>query len=244
VANFILVHGAMHGGWCWERIVPLLEREGHSVAAPDLPGLGQDRTPAAQVTLPGWGRFVAATLERGQGRTILVGHSLGGIAISQAADYAPHRIAALVYLSAVLPRDGVSAVDLTRGGDAAADEERLKMLPSPDGQCITLDPAETRTFLYGDTSEEWFARALSRMVPQPLEVMRTPLRLSAGRFGAVPRVYIECLRDRVLPLLLQRSMQASTPCQSVFRIDTDHSPFYSAPEALVAHLLTIAAQFG
>jgi len=240
VANFILVHGAMHGGWCWERIVPLLEGEGHSVVAPDLPGLGQDRTPAAQVTLPGWGRFVADLLERGPGRTILVGHSLGGIAISQAAEYAPDRIGALAYLSAVLPRDGTSAVETTRGGD----EARPRMLPSPDGEYITLDPAETRTFLYGETSDEWFAHALSRMTPQPLNVLQTPLRLSGEHFGSVPRAYIECLRDRVLPLHLQRSMQASSPCRPVFQIDTDHSPFYSAPEALAAHLLTIAAQFG
>jgi hypothetical protein len=74
--------------------------------------------------------------------------------------------------------------------------------------------------------------------------MTTPARLSAERYGAVPRVYIECLRDRVLPIALQRSMRAASPCAATFAIDTDHSPFYSATEALTDHLLAIAARFG
>ena len=48
---FILIHGASHGGWCWDKIVPLLEGLGHTAIAPDLPGHGQDVTPAAEVTL-------------------------------------------------------------------------------------------------------------------------------------------------------------------------------------------------
>ena len=51
MATFMLVHGASTGGWCWEKVVPLLEAAGHKVCAPDLPGLGKDHTPPANVTL-------------------------------------------------------------------------------------------------------------------------------------------------------------------------------------------------
>jgi len=59
MTTFILIHGAWHGGWCWERIVPLLEQQGHRVLAPDLPGMGNDSTPLATITLDYWAQFVA-----------------------------------------------------------------------------------------------------------------------------------------------------------------------------------------
>jgi pimeloyl-ACP methyl ester carboxylesterase len=244
MANFLLIHGAMHGGWCWERIVPLLESQRHTVIAPDLPGLGADATPAAQVTLPAWGRFAAELLRSLPGKTILAGHSMGGMAISQAAEVAPERIRALVYVTALLPRDGNSAFDLTRGEDVPDRASRLQLQPTPDGQYVTAEPDNARAFFYGETGKDWAERALARLVPQPLAVMHAPAALSAARFGAVPRVYIECLRDRAIPLALQRRMQAATPCGTVLDIDTDHSPFYSAPAALAAHLQNIALRYG
>ena len=48
MSTFVLVHGGWNGGWCWEKVVPLLEETGHKVEAPDLPGLGDDRTPISQ----------------------------------------------------------------------------------------------------------------------------------------------------------------------------------------------------
>jgi pimeloyl-ACP methyl ester carboxylesterase len=244
MANFLLIHGAMHGGWCWERIVPLLESHGHTVIAPDLPGLGADATPAAQVTLPAWGRFVAELLQSLPGKTILAGHSLGGMAISQAAEVAPERISALVYVTALLPRSGVSAFDLTRGEDVPDRASRLQLLTSPDGQYVTAEPENARAYFYGDTDRDWAERAMARLVPQPRAVMQAPAALSAARFGALPRVYVECLRDRAIPLALQRRMQAAAPCNTVLEIDTDHSPFYSAPAALAAHLQNTALRYG
>jgi pimeloyl-ACP methyl ester carboxylesterase len=241
MAQFVLIHGAMHGGWCWERIVPLLESQGHNVLAPDLPGLGADRTPPAEVTLEAWGRFVADILQNLPGKTILAGHSMGGMAISQAAEYAPEKISALVYMTALLPINGASAFALTRRDDAAVEDARLPL--TPDGHYITAAPEKMRAFLYGETEADWADRAISRLVPQPLAIMSEPATLNTGRFGAVPRAYIECLRDRVLTLALQRQMQAGNPCAPVLEIDTDHSPFYSAPETLAAHLRQIALSF-
>ena len=51
MATFVLVHGACHGGWCWEKVGPILQAHGHTAYAPDLPGLGKDHTPPALVTL-------------------------------------------------------------------------------------------------------------------------------------------------------------------------------------------------
>lgn len=244
MADIVLIHGAMHGAWCWERIVPLLECQGHTVTARDLPALGADRTPAAAVTLESWGRFAVDILQNRPGKVVLAGHSMGGMVISQAAEYAPDCISALVYVSALLPTNGDSAFGLAGRGDVSGQEPSIKMHVSPDGEYLIAGSDKARSFFYHETPAEWADRAMSLIVPQPLAVMQAPAMLSTGRFGAVPRVYIECLRDRVLPLALQRSMQAAAPCEAVFEIDTDHSPFYSRPEMLAADLNEIARRYG
>lgn len=65
-----------------------------------------------------------------------------------------------------------------------------------------------------------------------MQVFATPLQLSEDRFGRVPRAYIECLRDNAVPIALQRAMQADLPCGQVETLDTDHCPFFSAPDLL------------
>jgi pimeloyl-ACP methyl ester carboxylesterase len=244
MANFILIHGGMHGGWCWERVVPLLEQQGHHVMAPDLPSMGETRLPAEQVTLDAWSRFTVDLLNQAPGKSILVGHSVGGMVISQAAETAPGKIATLVYLTAILPRNGSSIFDITSRDGGLDGEGRITLHPSQDGVTVTATPADARIYFYGETPDEWAERAISRLVPQALAPMQTPAALSEANFGSVPRVYIECLRDRILSPALQRAMYEASPCGRVYAIDSDHSPFYSAPEALAEHLLDIARTIG
>ena len=74
MATFILVHGACHGGWCWEKVQPLLESRGHKVCAPDLPGLGKDHTPPANVTLADNVEKISRLLDKMEEPVVLVGH--------------------------------------------------------------------------------------------------------------------------------------------------------------------------
>ena len=92
---------------------------------------------------------------------------------------------------------------------------------------------------YGDCCADDIAWAKPRLVPEPTNVWRTPVRLTEGRFGRIPRVYIECLRDQAIPLGLQRRMCSEAAPIDVLSIDTDHSPFFSAPARLASLLLTI-----
>jgi hypothetical protein len=80
--------------------------------------------------------------------------------------------------------------------------------------------------------------ALARLCiqPEPTVPLATPVKLTDANFGRVPRVYVECLRDRAGPISLQRKMQAASPCQRVLALDTDHSPFLSRPDELAALL--------
>jgi len=108
MSTYMLIHGAMHGAWCWERVIPLLQSSGHAVIAPDLPGHGADRTPHSAVTLAHYIACVGELLEAAAEPVVLVGHSMGGMVVSAALDAWPAKVRHLVYISAVVPTDGES----------------------------------------------------------------------------------------------------------------------------------------
>ena len=103
MAKFLLIHGASHGAWCWEKLIPHLEGRGHEVQAIDLPGHGDDQTPRNIVRLADYTRAILDNLTPD---TILLGHSFGGFPITLAAAERPDDIRALVYLCALVPRPG------------------------------------------------------------------------------------------------------------------------------------------
>ncbi len=238
MATFILIHGAWHGGWCWERIVPLLEHQGHHVLAPDLPGMGSDRRPLSSITLDYWAQFVADLARQQKETVILVGHSRGGIVISQAAEYARQYTRALIYLSAFLIPNGGTLRETVRQHPQSVDPQNKYVL-SADKTISTVIPAAVADIFYNTTSESWIKHAASLLCPEPMMVSSTPLSLTPENFGSLPRFYIECLQDKAVPITLQRSMVTTLPCQKVLALDTDHSPFYSEPELLVAQLLDL-----
>jgi len=199
--------------------------------------MGSDSTPADQVTLASWARFVAGILERQSDPVVLVGHSRGGIVVSQAAELVPDHIRQLVYLSAYLLPAGSTLAD-----EARHDAESIiaaNMIPADGGITCTVREAALREAFYGLCSEEDYQYARERQSPEPLKPLVTPLSITAGRFGSVSRAYIETTRDRTVSLASQRRMQASLPCSPVFTLDTDHSPFFSQPEALARILISI-----
>jgi pimeloyl-ACP methyl ester carboxylesterase len=235
MSTYILIHGAMHGGWCWDKVVPLLEKAGHVVEAPDLPGHGRDTTPIREVSLQAYADRVCSVVDAQRDAVILVGHSMGGIVITQAAEYRPGKIEILVYLTAGLPRNGESSFQLAPP-DAGLIGPNLIM--AEDRSCTLKDEA-IKEIYYGDCSDEDVARAKSLLVPQAVAPLATPVRTTEESFGRIPRVYIECLRDRAVPPSVQKRMYTALPCRKVISMDTSHSPFFSAPEELAAHLTSL-----
>jgi pimeloyl-ACP methyl ester carboxylesterase len=235
-STLILIHGAWHGAWCWQRLVPLLTAEGARVIAPDLPSMGADTTPPTSVTLESWARFVADIVEKEPG-CVLVGHSRAGAIISRAAELVPAGIRSLVYLSAYLLQAGDSVAAAAR-----RDTDSLlapNMIPASSGVTCTLRAQIVTEAFYGTCSEADAAFAQSQLSPEPLKPLATPLRVTAEKFATVPRAYVETARDRAVSLAAQRDMQSALPCAPVFTLDTDHSPFLSQPEALARILISI-----
>lgn len=236
MATFVLVPGAWHGAWCWERVTPLLEAAGHRVLTPELLGMGDDRSRAADGGLAVWADQVAALIREQGEPVILAGHSRGGTVISEVAERVPDSIASLVYVAALLLPDGVAIRDFLNATD---DRAETVITPADDGTC-TVTPADVGPVFYTTTDPEWAARATALVGPEPMISLATPVRVTAERFGRVPRAYIECMQDLAIPLDAQRRMQAEWPCAPVITLDCDHSPFYSMPDQLAQALIGIA----
>lgn len=231
VKRIILVHGAAHGAWCWEEVVPLLAAVGFDVVAIDLPGLGADRTPPGDVTLDGYRAAVVDAVVASPEPVTLVGHSMGGIPISLAAESEPQRIRRLVYLAALLPQDGERLIDLVddRGPSAARTAG-----PWSQTEALELDPRMAREIFYNTCSADKARRAAARLRPQATRPMSEPARLSAARWGRVPKTYVVCEQDQALPPTRQHWFCGRMPEVRKLSMKTDHSPFYSDPQGLAA----------
>ena len=235
--TFLLIPGAWHSSACWQRVIPLLEGHGHRVIAPELLGMGSDRTPLSQIELSSWVDQIVDIVKDQEEAVILVGHSRGGIIISEVAERVPEKIRLLVYLTAALVPSGESLYNITA---TKVSDSNIAVF-HPDGT-TTITPDKLVPTFYNTTAHEWTERLPSLMSPEPVNIFHTPLQLTDNHFGRVPRVYIECSQDNAMPLALQRSMQQRLPCKYVITMDTDHSPFFSAPTELVNNLLDLAAR--
>lgn len=238
MSTYVLIHGAWHGAWCWHKVIAGLERAGHRVVAPDLPSLGKDKSSVKDVTLDLWARSVCSVLDAEKEPVILVGHSRGGILISEGAERRPAKVRKLVYLCAFLLKDGET---LLKVAEQDGTSHVLPNLVVADDQVTSMVKADAyRDVYYNTCSDEDIALARTLLSPEPLAPMLTPIHVTEGNFGRVPRVYIECLRDHAIPPRLQKKMYTESPCEKVLTLDTDHSPFFCAPDALVKQLLTLA----
>jgi pimeloyl-ACP methyl ester carboxylesterase len=242
-STFILIHGAWHGAWAWDAIVPLLNAAGHDAIAIDLPGNGQDATPPQHVTLDLYATHVAARVDALADPVILVGHSMGGMTVAQTCELRPDRIALAVYLCAFLLPDGLSVIDFydaylqpwMRGAHARVTYDPQRLYSS-------IDPASAVNVFYQRSDPALAEAAAQRLKPQPEGARRSRIHLTAARFGSVPRVYIETLNDLSVHLPLQRKMQELTPCLATYGLDSDHAPQLSQPDALAQLLLDVVAR--
>jgi pimeloyl-ACP methyl ester carboxylesterase len=236
MASFVLVHGAWHGGWCWNHVAPLLRAVGHRVLTPDLQAHGSDTTPFDEVTLDRYADRICELAESEAESVVLVGHSMGGGVITQAAERCASSIAALVYLAAYMPGPGSSI-----GQQAMADTSSLlwnHIVLDPVSGTAELDLSVTIECFYEDCSADDVSFAHERLMPRsPLQPLITPVDVSAECWGRVPRVYIECTKDRTVTIEMQRRIHRAWPCTKVFTLDTHHSPFFSQPRELVQSLL-------
>lgn len=239
MSTYVLIHGAWHGGWCWSKVAPVLREKGHAVLTPDLPGHGQDKTPVSQISLQMYADAVVKFLDQQTEPVILVGHSMGGIVTSRAAELRPDKVKTLAYVCAFLLRNGETLVQIAQNDVKALVMPNLVF--SEDQSNAKVSDAMLKKTFYTDCSEEIAAEARKQLVTQSLAPFGTPLEITEKNYGRIPRVYIECTHDRAISVEVQRAMVKASPCKKVFSMEADHSPFLSAPAQLAAHLGSLAS---
>lgn len=242
MALFILVHGSWLGAWCWREVVAKLEAGGHTARAIDLPGHGDDRFPPEAVTLEHYVQRVvdeinSIEINNPDSRPVVVGHSMG--IVGQVAARIPDRIRALAYVAGLIPPAGSSLMHSV----SEFDPGYLAQLQwASDRRTARISAAGFRDYWCNCCPESMVEAAFPRLTPEPAAPFETAFLASDGNERQMRRYYIECLRDRVIPLALQRSMRTSITFDKAYSIDTDHVPFFSAPDELVSILHTIAHQ--
>lgn len=240
MARLVLVHGAYGGAWCWSRVVGPLEAAGHTVETLDLPGAGDDETPVEGVTLESCATRVGGVLARSDEPALLVGHSMGGVVITQAASNFPDRVTALVFVCAFMPSDGQSLLDLTRLPEGRNDMIQANLVLQGDPPVAYLPPEAAAEAIYNRCDEETIAWAVTRRRPQPVAPFATPVDVDESVLAELPRSYVLTAYDQSIPPELQRRMIAEHPCRQVFELEADHAPFFSAVDELVDALLELA----
>lgn len=225
MASYVLVHGAVHGAWCWERMIPYLKaaRPTSAVLAVDLPGRDAqaDDRPTEEIALADFVAAVSEAIEAADLHdVVLLGHSLGGITIPRVAARLPDRIRRLVFLAAVHPAPGESVSDVLRHPLSAVS----RGIGLEEMFCKDLDD-ETRAWLLGNLGGE---------PPGPMAEAMRPVHVEL----AEPPVYIVCEHDEALPPALQREQARNAGVQEVVSFDSGHSAFASRPREL-AELLAL-----
>jgi pimeloyl-ACP methyl ester carboxylesterase len=238
----VLVHGSFHGAWCWERLTPLLTAAGHRVVAPDLPGSGADSTPLAQVNLERYVERICAVVDAQAEPPILVAHSMGGIVCAQVAERRPDAIAGLVFVCGLMLGSGETLTSFL-GAFAHLGVKDLvleNMRVREGGTVADFPEAAAAPVFYNRCTTEDAAWAAAQLRPQATAVYGDAPAFTDEGFGRVRRFYVCGLDDRAVSTVYQRLMVERTPCEQVFDLDTDHSPFLSAPGALAQVLETVA----
>jgi pimeloyl-ACP methyl ester carboxylesterase len=237
------VHGAFGGSWAWKPVLPGLRSAGHDAAAIDLPGGGDDPTPIAEVTLDAYAERICGALAGGP-PAVLVGQSMGGMAITQAAARRAGLVAGLIYTAAFAPAEGQSLIDLTALPEGAGDQVQANLVVEGDPPYAVLPPEAAKHALYNCCSDQQATWAAAQLGRQAVAAFTAPLHVEESKreaFERLPRAYVTCLQDHAIPPALQRRMFIAAGCDPVIELDTDHAPWLSRTDELVAALDTIAS---
>lgn len=239
MATFVLVHGAMHGGWCWKKVAPLLRAAGHEVYTPTLTGLGERAHLAhPDIDLDTHILDVLNVLAFEElTAVVLVGHSYGVVVVAGVAERTPERVAQLVYLDGGLPSDGRSVFDYFPPDVVAA---RRRQVEAEGAGWRMLPPADPAAWGITDAADAAWVRA--RVVPQPLKTFTQPSRLANPAAHALPKTLVLCTAASPAAWRAEAIAHARTaPGWQYRELPTGHDAMITMPRELADLLLEVAA---
>ncbi len=277
---FLFVHGAWHGAWTWNKVTPLLAASGYASIAIDLPrdGLnakypaafyqrpidpeayGTEPSPIAGSSQDDANAATLAAVDQaaalGNGKVVLVGHSLGGVTITHVAELASDKLHAVVYLSAALLTNGVTPGEMLFSEAMSTSLVPTLLLGDPEViGALRIDPlsadpeyvAGAKKAFYGDVDDETIMATMKLLsCDEPTQILGVPSPVTAENYGSVSRHFIRLTQDMAVTLAAQDAaiadIDAAMPTPTVVHtMETSHSPFLSDPQGLADILARTAA---
>ncbi|SKC95326.1 Pimeloyl-ACP methyl ester carboxylesterase [Chitinophaga ginsengisegetis] len=230
--TFILVHGGFHGAWCWDKLRPFMEEKGFVVITPDYTGNGKE--------FHSYTTRIGALLEKQQQPVIILGHSSGGMVITELAKKYPDKIKGLIYLSAFLLPEGMSPPEIMQDDTISLMQSSL-IIDKSNGT-VRVNKKKAKQLFYADCEDPVAQWAISKLTPEPVKPAgnKENSRTDIAPEQPIRRFYIETLQDKALGITSQRRMQYLLPCEKVYTLTSGHSPFLSQPGKLAAVLADIS----
>lgn len=241
MANFVLVHGAWHGGWCWQRVAQPLVAAGHRVYAVTLTGVGERaHLLSSAIALETHISDVAGVIEAEElGGVVLAVHSYAGMIGTALADRMGGRLRHLVYVDAVVPEPGESW-----GSTHARATQEARMAAAQGSPDFSIAPPDPAVFGLAGADHEWVRR---RQTPHPGHTYQAALDFDPLRVAAVPRTFVSCTQPALATIDAMRLRMADAGYWNgawragggarVVELATGHDPMISAPQELLPILL-------
>lgn len=247
--HFILVHGGGYGAWCWYKSMALLREAGFDVDAVDLTGSGVDATDSNNIT--SFSQYVKPLVDfldniREGEKVILVGHDFGGVCVSYVMEMFPSKVSKAIYIAAAMLTSGKSTLATYQEQPSSVLMQQAQNFIYANGKdnppsSIFLDKILLTDLLCNRSPCRDCILASVSMRAMPFAPIMHNLFLSEANYGSIQRFYIKTDEDFAVPVTLQDFMIDSNPPEDVFLVKgSDHSPFFSKPQALHKILVEIS----
>jgi len=228
--TFVLVHGAWHGGWCWEKVAQGLRAQGHTVTTPTCPGLGEHaHLLSREISLT---TFITSVTNHiayeNLNDVILVGSGFGGVVISGVADHIPFSLKKLVYVDAMVLESGMSVFE---GQPAAVTKKRLEQVATL-GKGLAIPVPPVNASFYRGADSQTLAWLAMRLTPQPVGTYQEKLVLNNQLGNGVPRTYVDCTLSPFEPLVEVKKNLKRQAGWNWVELATHHDPMITEPQML------------
>ncbi|KAD5961413.1 hypothetical protein E3N88_12886 [Mikania micrantha] len=245
--HFVLIHGAGGGSWCWYKVKCLMVNSGYTVTCLDLRGAGIDSSdPNKILSFDDYNKplidFLTSLPDHEQ--VILVGHSAGGLSVTDATHKFSKKISLAVYVAAAMLKNGFLTQQDVKDGVPDASEFKdaynfeYGLGPDQPPTSITVKKELERKIIYNMSPLEDFTLATMLLRPAPIYALRSAMFKDVDEgVENVPRVYIKTMYDKLMQPKQQDKMIANWPPSNVYVIESDHSPNFSNPFVLCGILV-------
>lgn len=225
--TYVLVHGAWADESAWGFVRNQMAVNANVVVV-NLPAHGADNTYGVGVGLNDYVKTVTEAVNKVNGKVTLVGHSMAGAIISQVAENIPNKINKLIYVSAYLPKNGESVIDLTKKDSTSKVGANLEF--NADYSLATIKKDAIGDAVCADCPPYMKDMLVKYHRAEPAKALNDKVTLSS-KYAAVPKYYIATTLDQAVPFTLQQKMlKDNGGMKKVYEMKTSHLPFVVQPD--------------